>query len=151
MFRTRLAVLGSLACTLAIAMSATAQSPAASHGVPAFTPHTIVIKLVERAGAVPFAFEPATFLAQRGDTLRFVQFAATMHNVHFKTEPKGARLGSAAMSPYLTTKGEAYTLVVDSRFVDGKYEIVCDPHEMIGMRALLTVTGSTSDVATSPR
>jgi plastocyanin len=48
------------------------------------------------------------------------------------------------MSQYLTTKGQAYTLVVDSRFVDGVYEIVCDPHETIGMHAFLTVTGAVS-------
>ena len=68
-----------------------------------------------------------------------VQLANTMHNVHFKTQPSGSRLGSAAVSPYLTTKGQAYTVVVDSRFGVGRYEIVCDPHEMIGMKAILTV------------
>ena len=112
------------------------------------TPHLIVIKLIEVPGtAMPFAFEPAKFTAVRGDTLQFVQFANTMHDVHFKTEPKGAKLGGAAVSPYLTTKGEKYSIVVDSRFVDGTYEIVCDPHEMIGMHAFLTVQGSTSAVA----
>ncbi|MEP6508179.1 MAG: plastocyanin/azurin family copper-binding protein, partial [Gemmatimonadales bacterium] len=96
--------------------------------------------LVERPGSkVPFAFEPAAFTARRGDTLRFVQLANTMHNVHFKTQPSGSKLGSASMSPYLTTKGQAYTLVVDSRFAVGRYEIVCDPHETIGMKAILTV------------
>lgn len=73
-----------------------------------------------------------------------------MHNVHFKTAPKGAKLGSAAMSQYLTTKGQSYSLVVDSRFVDGTYEIVCDPHEMIGMHAFLSVVGAPSVVAGKP-
>jgi plastocyanin len=45
------------------------------------------------------------------------------------------------MSQYLTAKGQAYSLVVDSRFVDGTYEVVCDPHEMIGMHAFIAVTG----------
>jgi plastocyanin len=90
---------------------------------------------------MPFAFEPANVTVHHGDTLRFVQFASTMHNVHFKTQPKGAKLGSAAMSQYLTAKGQAYSLVVDSRFVDGTYEVVCDPHEMIGMHAFIAVTG----------
>lgn len=145
--RIHFAVVGSLATLLALATPAFAQDAAhldAASGPPAAAPHTIAIKLVERPGAMPFAFEPATFTAHHGDTLRFVQFAATMHNVHFKTEPKGAKLGSAAMSQYLTTKGQAYTLVVDSRFVDGVYEIVCDPHETIGMHAFLTVTGTVS-------
>lgn len=102
--------------------------------------HVIVVKLVERTGnKVPFAFEPAAFTAERGDTLRFVQASNTMHNVHFKTQPKGAKLGAAAMSPYLTALGQAYNIVVDSRFTLGNYEIVCDPHQAIGMHGILTV------------
>ena len=142
--------LGSFALTLAFALPSFAQTGAPDHAAnsaaspaPAPAPHTIVVNLVERPGAMPFAFEPATFTAQRGDTIRFVQAANTMHNVHFKTQPKGAKLGSAAMSQYLTAKGEAYVLVVDGRFADGTYEIVCDPHELIGMHAFLTV-GATS-------
>jgi plastocyanin len=106
-------------------------------------PHTIIVKLIERPGAMPFAFEPATFTAQHGDTLRFVQAASAMHNVRFKTQPKGAKLGGAASSPYLTGMGQSYSLVIDARFADGTYEIVCDPHEMIGMHAFLTVGGTT--------
>ena len=147
-------IFGSLALNLAFALSASAQVSASDHAAtgsasspaPALTPHTIVINLVERGGAKPFAFEPAAFTAQRGDTIRFVQAANTMHNVRFKTQPKGAKLGSAAVSQYLTAKGESYVLVVDARFVDGTYEIVCDPHEMIGMHAFLTV-GATTTVA----
>jgi plastocyanin len=147
MFSIRSAVIGSLASVVALATPVVAQDVAhsdAGNGPAASMPHTIVIKLIERPGAMPFAFEPATVTAHHGDTLRFVQFASTMHNVHFKTEPKGAKLGSAATSQYLTTKGQAYTLVVDSRFVNGTYEIVCDPHELIGMHAFLSVTGSAS-------
>lgn len=102
-------------------------------------PHTIVVQLVERPGSMPYAFDPAAFTAQPGDTIRFVQAASVMHNVHFKSTPKGARLGSAAVSQYLTAKGQSTAIVIDSRFRDGKYEIVCDPHEMIGMHAFLTV------------
>lgn len=145
MSRIRFVVLGSLASILASATSLVAQDAAhldAANAPAAAAPHTIVIKLVERPGAMPYAFEPASITAHHGDTLRFVQFASTMHNVHFKTEPKGARLGSAAMSQYLTTKGQSYSLVVDSRFVDGTYEVVCDPHEMIGMHAFINVTGA---------
>ena len=105
------------------------------------TPHTIIVKLIEQPGPMPYAFEPATFTADPGDTVKFVQAASVMHNVHFKAVPKGARLGSAAVSQYLTTKGQSTSLVIDSRFVDGKYEIVCDPHETIGMHAFLTVEG----------
>ena len=125
---------------LAIALPAGAQNVAP--GAP--VPHVIVVSLVERPGTMPFAFKPSNFTAQRGDTLRFVQASATMHNVRFKTQPKGAKLGAAAISPYLTTKGQTYTLVVDSRFSEGKYELVCDPHEAIGMHAFLTVRGGTA-------
>ncbi|HSQ30710.1 MAG TPA: plastocyanin/azurin family copper-binding protein [Gemmatimonadaceae bacterium] len=146
MSRTRLVFLGSLACLVVLAGPAAAQASAASPAA-ASTPHTIVINLVERPGPMAFAFEPATFSARHGDTLRFVQAASAMHNVHFKTQAKGAHLGAAAMSQYLTSKGQAYTLVVDSRFTDGTYEIVCDPHETIGMHAFLTVTGAATAVA----
>ncbi|MGZ3373974.1 MAG: plastocyanin/azurin family copper-binding protein [Gemmatimonadaceae bacterium] len=98
------------------------------------------MKLVERPGEkVRFAFEPATFTAAHGDTLEFVQAANTMHNVHFQTHPAGANLGRAAVSRYLSNKGQTYDVVVDSRFADGAYEIVCDPHGMMGMHAFLTV------------
>ena len=126
---------------LAIAVPAGAQNVAPPS---AAVPHVIVVSLVERPGTMLFAFEPANFTAQRGDTLRFVQTSATMHNVRFKTQPKGAKLGGAAISPYLTTKGQTYTIVVDSRFSEGKYELVCDPHEAIGMHGFLTVRGGTA-------
>lgn len=134
MFSTRRTLLGSAVALVAFAALASGQQGAGSPG-----PHTIVINLVEQAGPKPFAFQPAEFTAHYGDTLRFVQQANTMHNVHIKTEPKGAKLGSAATSDYLTAKGQAYTIVVDRRFVAGAYEIVCDPHDMVGMHATLTV------------
>ena len=135
MSRTRLLITACLSIGIAIAMPAGAQSAASGASVP----HVIVVKLVAQSGAKPFAFEPANFTAQRGDTLRFVEASGTMHNVHFTSQPKGAKLGAAATSPYLTAKGQSYTIVVDSRFTEGKYEIVCDPHEMLGMHGFLTV------------
>ena len=135
----RNAVLASFIGTLAFASIAHAQAPA---------PHTIVVKLVEQAGPMPYGFEPSTFTAEPGDTIRFVQAASVLHNVHFKTAPKGAKLGSAAVSQYLTAKGQSTSVVIDSRFVEGKYEIVCDPHEMIGMHALLTVEGRATATGT---
>ena len=143
-------IIGSLACLVGLSSVAKTQEATASAAAPS-APHTIVIKLVEQPGPKPYAFEPATFTARQGDTLRFVQEAAVMHNVHFKSEPKGAKLGGAAMSQYLTTKGQEYVLVVDHRFTDGTYEIVCDPHEMVGMHAFLTVTGSATAVAAVKR
>jgi plastocyanin len=145
MFRTRFLLIGLVAIAFASAAPAKAQTAAQ---LARTTPHLIVVKLVDNPGSkLPFAFDPATITAERGDTLEFVQWASTMHNVHFKSEPKGAKLGAAAMSPYLTTKGEKFNLVLDSRFTDGKYEIVCDPHEMIGMHAVLTVEGTATGAA----
>jgi len=136
-----------LASGIAMALPAGAQSVVPSAPVP----HVIVVSLIERAGAIPFAFEPANFTAQHGDTLRFVQASATMHNVRFMTQPKGAKLGAAAISPYLTTKGQTYTIVVDSRFGEGKYELVCEPHEAIGMHGFLTVLGSTAGASANSK
>jgi plastocyanin len=144
MTRLPFAILGSLASVLAFTAPVAAQGAGhsdVSNESENAPPHTIVINLIERPGAMPFAFEPGTITAHHGDTLRFVQLAATMHNVHIKTAPKGARLGSASVSQYLTTKGQAYSLVVDARFVDGTYEVVCDPHEMVGMHAFISVSG----------
>ncbi len=149
MFRAGLLSAGWFAAALALGVPAMAQT---TTQLGRTKPHLLVIKLVEVPGSkMPFAFEPATFTAERGDTLQFVQFANTMHDVHFKTEPKGARLGAAATSPYLSNMGEKYTVTVDSRFGDGTYEIVCDPHEMIGMHAFLTVKGSTSAAASKTK
>lgn len=110
-------------------------------------PHTIVVTLVQVAGAKPYAFQPATFSAERGDTLRFVNGADMMHDVHFVAEPAGSHLGSATMGPYVSTKGQVYTLVVDSRFTDGTYKLVCDPHAALGMTATLTVVEPTKTAA----
>ncbi len=140
MILSRFLLSGCVAAGLALAVPTPAQTPAR---VMPKAPHLIVVKLVERPGdKVQFAFEPATFTAERGDTLQFVQVANTMHNVRFKTQPNGAMLGRAAVSRYLTTKGQTYNIVVDSRFTNGTYEIVCDPHAMMGMHASLIVQGA---------
>lgn len=134
MSHIRIAVLVALAATATIAPRGHAQGTGAVSG-----PHTIVVQLVDRPGSIPYGFEPSTFSAQPGDTIRFVQAASAMHNVHFKSAPKGAHLGSAAISNYLTVKGQSTSIVIDGRFSPGRYEIVCDPHEMIGMHAFLNV------------
>jgi plastocyanin len=103
------------------------------------TGHLVVVKLVDRGGATPYAFDPAKITVQPGDTLRFLEEAGVVHNVRFKTHPSAAHLGAAATGPYLTTKGQTYDLVIDSRFAPGSYDFVCDPHESMGMRGTLTV------------
>lgn len=133
MLHTPYQVSGLLAIVCLMAVPLRAQTGSTGAG------HVVIVKLVMRNGSMPFAFEPASATVQRGDTLRFVEDAGVMHNVHFKNHPDGARLGGAATGPYLTNKGQTYNLVIDGRFTDGKYEFVCDPHEMLGMKGLLTV------------
>lgn len=111
---------------------------------PAHNPHTIVVKLVDKGGAIPYAFEPSSVVAQPGDTIRFVETAGVMHNVHFTKTAPGAKLGSAASGPYLTTKGQTYDVVIDRRFAEGTYEYVCDPHAPIGMKGTLVVKSGAS-------
>jgi plastocyanin len=104
--------------------------------------HLVLVKLVDKPNA-QFAFEPAAIVAQRGDTVRFVQASAAPHNVHFLKMPKGAKLGDAAVGPYIIGAGKTYDLAIDSRFVDGTYQFTCDPHETVGMHGTLTIGPST--------
>jgi plastocyanin len=112
------------------------------------SPHMVVVRLIEKTGPTPFAFEPATAVAQRGDTVRFIEAANTMHNVRFTKQAPGAKLGAVASGPYLTTKGQTYDVVIDKRFTDGTYEYVCDPHAAIGMKGTLVVKGAAVAPAT---
>ena len=126
-------MIASLACLLALSAPAAAQN-AGSAGS-----HMIVVKLVEKAGSMPYAFEPASVVARPGDTLRFVEATGAIHNVRFTKQPAGAKLGAATTGPYFTAKGQTYDLIIDRRFAEGTYEYVCDPHAAIGMKGTLSV------------
>jgi plastocyanin len=102
-------------------------------------PHTIVVKLVDRGGTMPYAFDPPVVNAELGDTIRFTEAANVMHNVKFIKEPPGAKLGMAAVSPWLLKLGDTYTLVLDKRFVVGLYNYICEPHQMIGMKGTMII------------
>jgi plastocyanin len=97
-----------------------------------------VIAMVER-GPYGIAFEPLRTHAAPGDTVRFLQRGALPHNALFRSVPVGAELGWAIESPMLSTLGATYDLVIDRRFVPGKYHFVCVPHETLGMAGLLYV------------
>jgi len=129
-------IAASLAGIFALSTPALGQSAASAK------PHTIVVKLVVKGGSMPYAFEPSNVAAQRGDTVRFVEEAGVMHNVHFKTYPRDSKLGSITTGPYLTAKGQTYDVIIDKRFTDGTYTFVCDPHELLGMHGTLTVDGN---------
>jgi plastocyanin len=97
-----------------------------------------VIAMVEQ-GQYGIAFEPQRTRALLGDTVRFVQQGVLPHNVMFRSVPAGAELGAAHEGPLITAPGATYDLVLDHRFVAGKYLFVCTPHETLGMAGLLYV------------
>ncbi|SRR6266496_1491405 len=133
MFRMKILMTASM--TALIALSANGQTAASSH------PHIVVIKLIDKGGAMPYAFEPAVTFAQRGDTVRFLNAVDVMHDVRFTKDAAGSKVG-ALTGPYLTAKGMTYDVVIDARFTDGTYTFVCDPHEMIGMKGTLVISGA---------
>jgi plastocyanin len=133
MFRRPFILAASIAALFASSAPLFGQSAVTGGG------RVIVVKLVVKGGGAPYAFEPANITAERGDTVRFVNEAAVPHDVHFKTHAGGSKLGAAALGPYLTSKGQTYDVVIDARFTDGKYDFVCDPHEMLGMHGILTI------------
>ena len=124
-----------MAAAAAVALCFAASLPAQN------APHVVVVKMSDAAGG-QFVFQPVAVVAQRGDTLRFVQESSTPHNVAFRKTAKGSKLGSASTGPYLLTPGQTYDLVIDSRFTDGDYTFACDPHEGAGMHGSLTVGAS---------
>lgn len=99
----------------------------------------IEVRMVDK-GAGQWRFEPAVIKAAPGDLIRFVQDDVVPHNVEFKAAPPDANLGATKMGPFLLQKGATYDLAIDGRFVNGDYTFVCTPHEMMGMKATLTVT-----------
>jgi plastocyanin len=103
--------------------------------------HLVTVQLVLRNDpTVPFAFEPSVVRVQQGDTIRFAEAADAVHNVRFIKQAPGAKLGAAAVGPFLSKVGDTYSLVIDNRFAVGKYEYVCDPHQMLGMKGTLIVS-----------
>jgi len=104
-------------------------------------PRVRVIEMVEQ-GQYGIAFEPQRTHARLGDTVRFVQKGVLPHNVMFRSVPAGADLGHAHEGPLITAHGATYDLVLDQRFVAGKYLFVCTPHETLGMAGLLYVEPS---------
>ena len=102
----------------------------------------VTVQMVDKS-ATEYRFEPAAITAQPGDTLRFVTTGAMTHNVEWKVTPAGAKLGDSQMGPYLTAKGQTYDLVIDDRFAPGEYEIVCTPHQTLGMQAKVTIAKNT--------
>lgn len=122
------------------------------------SPRTLEVMLVD------FGFEPALITAHPGDRVRFLQSAPSPHNVEFRAVPAGARLSSEMlpvvsgelsvgeegtppprMGPFLVADGAAYEIVIGDALPPGSYEIICTPHEPLGMKAELVVVASSSE------
>lgn len=114
-----------------------AAAPAPTDPTP--TPAVVEVKLID-ISATQFGFSPAKITVKRGDTVRFTQTKVNGHNVEFKTFPAGVDLGAARMGPFLMTPDAVYEIKIDERFKPGTYDIVCTPHEMMGMKAQIIVT-----------
>jgi len=98
----------------------------------------VEVRMVDKS-PTEFSFEPSTLTVSRGTTVRFVMTGNIPHNIQFKDPPEGAKLGDLMMGPFLVQQGQTYDVVVDDRFVDGPYPVVCTPHELMGMKGTLTV------------
>lgn len=93
------------------------------------------------------SFAPVRVSARLGDALRFVRHGRVPHNVVFRSAPPGAdlaALGTARDGPILTRDGATYDVVLDGRFMPGRYGYVCAPHEVLGMAGVLTVRPAAS-------
>lgn len=126
-----------------------ALTPVAAQTNVAPAAHVVIVQLVLRNNpTVPFAFEPSIVRVQPGDTVRFTEAANAIHNVRFVSQAPGAKLGAAAVGPYLSKVGDTYTLVIDSRFPVGKYDYVCEPHQTLGMKGTMIVSERQAGEAT---
>jgi len=105
---------------------------------PPVPPRVTVVRMVER---VPYgiAFEPARVSAQPGDTVRFVQAGGMPHNVELRSITTAADLSELRVGPMLVSVGQTYDIVIDGRFLPGKYVYVCTPHEGFGMAGIIYV------------
>lgn len=105
------------------------------------TGRLVTVKFVD-VNASTFKFEPSTVTVRRGDTLRFLQVSAMPHNVEFTEAPRIENLGAARVGPYVITRQQKYDLVIDGRFIAGRYAFQCTPHASLGMVGALIVSES---------
>lgn len=95
-------------------------------------------------------FEPAETVARAGDTLRFLNAGAGLHNIQFFQDSiaaparalleqamRGDKIGPLS-SPLLIERGERYEFVVPA-LPPGRYPFVCQAHYAIRMVGSLVV------------
>jgi plastocyanin len=98
------------------------------------------VQMVTTQGGASGEFQPATITVKKGDVIRWTMADGTvMHNVSFaQADSNPAGFTAPADSPFLTQAGQTYELKID--FAAGTYNYVCVPHEMMGMKGVITVT-----------
>ncbi|MBI4500563.1 MAG: hypothetical protein HY700_05320 [Gemmatimonadetes bacterium] len=109
------------------------------------TVHEVKMELVNGN----YQFEPITLTIKPGDTVKWINFSGGPHNVQFKKDrvPAGAdAVLNAAMAgrmgdltgPFLIDSLATYQ-VSFANAPAGTYAYTCQPHEMRGMNATLSV------------
>lgn len=99
---------------------------------------TIEVRMVDK-GPTEFVFEPAEVTVSPGDRIVWVQTGVMPHNVEFTAAPESFDLSGLPTSPFLTTRGQRYELVIDDRFGTGQYDYICTPHVTMGMSGTIRV------------
>jgi plastocyanin len=112
--------------------SAAAPAAAETPGVAA-TGQVIEVRMTMANGG---RFEPEAVTARPGDVIRFVN-VENVHNISFPAGKNAGFSNLPAASPYLTSPGQTWDLVVD--LAPGTYTFQCDPHVPMGMFGTLTV------------
>ena len=95
----------------------------------------VIVKMIDKS-PTEYVFSPASVTVKAGDIVRFVQTTATPHNVDFKTD-----IGAGKTSDFLTAPNQTYEVKIDTRFKPGTYDYACTPHEAMGMKGTIVVTG----------
>ncbi|HXY31397.1 MAG TPA: plastocyanin/azurin family copper-binding protein [Gemmatimonadaceae bacterium] len=104
------------------------------------TPAPMLTEVKMVAGTThSMSYDPVRITVHQGDTVRFIQTGNVPHNVVFRSVPKEVDADSLPQGPYLNSRGQSWDLVIDKRFIPGKYVYICTPHEVMGMAGILYV------------
>lgn len=123
----------------AAATAEPAAAPAATPVEAGATGQVHTVRMLTTQGGASGVFEPAEITVKKGDTVRWVQeTTGAAHNVSFAPAINQGMANLPSQSPYLTTAGQTYDLVVDME--PGAYNYQCDPHAMMGMVGKMNIT-----------
>lgn len=140
MFRSSLAALMLAGMAMAAAPELQAQERMAMSS--ADEPRVFAVGMVDKS-PTQFVFEPSVITVEPGSIVRFVQQGMQPHNVEFKDGPQGGSMpGTPTVGPFLITKGATYDIVIPEGVALGEYDIVCTPHQALGMKGKIIVTAA---------